>query len=221
MQNSTLYCLFKTQTTFSLSFPAYSQTKTSVWWACGLGLHRTTYLMAKLCFPPTVCPVVSEWRAALWQYPAADVCSPLLSCGWSECSLLHASLFCCYSFALRWPFTLFHCSLLHPSLHTDSLHMKLFWFDLVVTCSKFHFFTVFVFYLLQVDLLKEKLPAQLWTVLEDKAGVILWVSYCQQIPWKDQSQQCVCLTPLPPRPLWLSAPSQLAPTKDKKRQVIS
>ncbi len=29
--------------------------------------------------------------------------------------------------------------------------------------------------------------------LKDKAGVILNLSYCHQIPGKDQNQQCVCL----------------------------
>lgn len=28
--------------------------------------------------------------------------------------------------------------------------------------------------------------------LKDKAGIILYFPYCEQIPWKDQNQQCVC-----------------------------
>ncbi len=29
-----------------------------------------------------------------------------------------------------------------------------------------------------------------------KAGIILYLSYCQQIPRKDQNQQCVSLSPV-------------------------
>ncbi len=41
--------------------------------------------------------------------------------------------------------------------------------------------------------------------LKDKAGVILYFSYCQQIPWKYQNQQCVSLS-LNPHPVWVTQP---------------
>lgn len=61
MQNSTLSCLFLMQDAFfRSSSPASSQRNTSVWWACHKGLHRTTHLMAKLCFT-LVLSTLSVW----------------------------------------------------------------------------------------------------------------------------------------------------------------